>query len=756
MADRKTSELAPLTTPAAGDLLPVVDISEAALANRNKSITLAELFRGVPSGTAAAPSITIEGDENTGLFSPAADTFAVSTTGAERLRISPDGAVGLAGANYGTAGQVLTSAGSAAVPTWTTVSAGGSGDVVLASNNAFTGANTFTNTTGQIFRQAATQDGVLLRGRAGGTTSLRVEIVPTTLTANRTLIAPDVDGTLLTSGGALGTPSSGTLTNCTFPTLNQSTTGTAANVTGTVAIANGGTNATTAPTAITNLGATTLGSNIFTIPNPSAIRFPRFNADNTISALSDTDFKTALNISGGGTLSIVDADVNAAANIQSTKLSFTQTGTGATARTVDTKLKDIISIKDFGAIGNNITDDTTAVNNALANKPVYAPPGTYAITTANQASIFGIKEGPGLIKTLDNNLSARHFSNISAAPTLLSNHDNIGTAFNGDYSFCQFPVAHRITGAATLGQPTTGYLYRPEAMPHYTCLFNASGHNQGTSSNVGRTGVAAYRVKVTQVGQGDAVCFNGSVFVTGTKANSTNFLANPAGVLFNGDMQAGAAGVYMNPYETICQDGGFDVACVGIVNNFNRTVATGAKSAVWLGYRAQNSGSATCDALVSATGKWVTGLDLSMSDLNFGTNKAAISLKSNDRIYLNNNANASGNLESGWRTTGFNGDYITYSSALAAMQIVINGASAIEIYTNRVRVNRPVESLPSGSDPGILNGRSNGFGYPTGSFNSNSFNTATVTLVQLAEYVAALISRIHSSGPGGGHRFIGP
>lgn len=35
----------------------------------------------------------------------------------------------------------------------------------------------------------------------------------------------------LTSGGALGTPSSGTLTNCTFPTLNQNTTGSAATLT---------------------------------------------------------------------------------------------------------------------------------------------------------------------------------------------------------------------------------------------------------------------------------------------------------------------------------------------------------------------------------------------------------------------------------------------------------------------------------------------------------------------------------------------
>lgn len=39
-----------------------------------------------------------------------------------------------------------------------------------------------------------------------------------------------------------------------FPTFNQNTTGTASNVTGTVAIANGGTGATTAPDARTNLG----------------------------------------------------------------------------------------------------------------------------------------------------------------------------------------------------------------------------------------------------------------------------------------------------------------------------------------------------------------------------------------------------------------------------------------------------------------------------------------------------------------------
>jgi hypothetical protein len=41
-------------------------------------------------------------------------------------------------------------------------------------------------------------------------------------------------GSVITNGGALGTPSSGTLTNCTFPTLNQNTTGSANTFTSTI------------------------------------------------------------------------------------------------------------------------------------------------------------------------------------------------------------------------------------------------------------------------------------------------------------------------------------------------------------------------------------------------------------------------------------------------------------------------------------------------------------------------------------------
>jgi hypothetical protein len=60
----------------------------------------------------------------------------------------------------------------------------------------------------------------------------------------------------------------------------------------------GGTGAATAGAARTNLGATILGGNLFTVTDPGAITFPRFNADNSVSALGASDFRTAI---GAGT-----------------------------------------------------------------------------------------------------------------------------------------------------------------------------------------------------------------------------------------------------------------------------------------------------------------------------------------------------------------------------------------------------------------------------------------------------------------------
>lgn len=63
---------------------------------------------------------------------------------------------------------------------------------------------------------------------------------------------------------------------------------------------------------------------------------------------------------------IVDIDIHPAAGIAATKLAFLQAGLGATARTVDAKLKDTVSAADFGTVGDNSADDTTAITAARA------------------------------------------------------------------------------------------------------------------------------------------------------------------------------------------------------------------------------------------------------------------------------------------------------------------------------------------------------------------------------------------------------
>ncbi len=79
------------TAPATDDVLPIVDVSEVAAADKNKKITVQELFKGAPSGTASAPGIAFEADDGNGIYLAGTDNLAISTGGSQRISVTNTG-----------------------------------------------------------------------------------------------------------------------------------------------------------------------------------------------------------------------------------------------------------------------------------------------------------------------------------------------------------------------------------------------------------------------------------------------------------------------------------------------------------------------------------------------------------------------------------------------------------------------------------------------------------------------------------------
>ena len=79
-------------------------------------------------GSASAPAVK-GSDANTGV-SFGTDIIDLNTGGASRIKIGAAGQLGIAGANYGTAGQVLTSNGAGSAVSWAAASGGKILDIV--------------------------------------------------------------------------------------------------------------------------------------------------------------------------------------------------------------------------------------------------------------------------------------------------------------------------------------------------------------------------------------------------------------------------------------------------------------------------------------------------------------------------------------------------------------------------------------------------------------------------------------------------
>ena len=149
---------------------------------------------------------------------------------------------------------------------------------------------------------------------------------------------------------------------------------------------------------------------------------------------------------------------------------FQQTGTGAVNRDINLKLAEQVSVKDFGAVGDGVTDDATAVQNWLnyivsSSKAGFVPAGTYllgarlSVADCNKVAIYGEGSDISIFKRADNVVTSSFtemfvFTNQSGG---LSEIVIKSLGFDGNATGNQIPVTiSGVTGTFQVGEQLVG------------------------------------------------------------------------------------------------------------------------------------------------------------------------------------------------------------------------------------------------------------------------------------------------------------
>ncbi len=109
-----------------------------------------------------------------------------------------------------------------------------------------------------------------------------------------------------------------------------------------------------------------------------------------IWATDFSGYKFVLKTSAAVTIGTYD---NLMTGVSASTLMYTHGGTGSVSRSTTSKLQEWISVKDFGAVADGVTNSTTAFNNALlaaGGQYVFVPSGAYYIVGLVTGAFFSV------------------------------------------------------------------------------------------------------------------------------------------------------------------------------------------------------------------------------------------------------------------------------------------------------------------------------------------------------------------------------
>jgi hypothetical protein len=94
-------------------------------------------------------------------------------------------------------------------------------------------------------------------------------------------------------------------------------------------------------------------------------------------------------------------NIAAFSSANASDINFIASGSGAVSRTSQDKMRDVVSVKDFGAVGDGVADDTAAIQAAInTGKAIYIPQGAYIVGDLNGSSNLQTFYGDGGYKSL--------------------------------------------------------------------------------------------------------------------------------------------------------------------------------------------------------------------------------------------------------------------------------------------------------------------------------------------------------------------